>query len=129
MHPLLSDQTPFEMLTRYVDNSSERVDLSYFLVAGCGLLLLWGAFAAFDYGRKRYRASAQTPEALLHDLCEFHDLDRNDRQVIAAAAALAPPVIGAMVFLEPARLERLVAEQPQWKDRAARVGRRLFGVV
>ncbi len=36
--------------------------------------------------------------------------------MIEAAAALEPPVIGAMVFVEPARLERLAAEQPAWKD-------------
>jgi hypothetical protein len=129
MHSLLVDQTPFEIASGYLDSATDRPDFSYFVGAGCGLMLLWGAFSAFEYGRKWYRANAQTPDALLEDLCEVHDLDRNDRQVIAAAAGLAPAVIGAMVFLEPERLERLISEQPQWKDRAARVRRRLFGVA
>lgn len=129
MLPLLLDQTPFEVASSYLESSTDRPDFTYFAGAGCGLLLLWGAIAAFDRGLKWYRANAQTPEALFHDLCEAHAIERQDRLVIEAAAALEPPVIGAMVFVEPARLERLAAEQPAWREGVARVARRLFGTI
>jgi hypothetical protein len=101
--------------------------LFHFVVVSGAAILLWLGVNWVDRLRLRRALNAQTPQALLRELCRAHRLSRADRQFVAQIAEESPAGQSCRVFIEPRIIDEYAGAHPAAAEQCRCLAKRLFG--
>ena len=106
----------------------QSAGLFHLTVIGAAGLLLWLAVTGIERLRFRRLAYAQTPDALLAELCRIHHLSHRQRRLLRTISQSQPLGGGCLAFVNRQVIERFASSHLADAEDCAELAQRLFGM-